>query len=138
MSGFFSPRYVRAPPLDALTQHMPDNVKSARVNVVGVQELYVVPLFDVQMAITDEIATATKQLLFPDNNDAFEAATEAMGITISDAGTQRYSISGSRQFFHTVCPVLVKTDGCIVCCCQHGRMYGECGHENYVRYIQLN
>ena len=59
-----------------------------------------------------------------------------MGITISDDGTQRYSFSGSRCFFYNICPVLVKTDACIVCGCQDGRVYGECGHECYVRYMK--
>ena len=154
--GSFSPQIVHGPrkrserltteddeqwyklTLNALVQHTPDNVKSVSVNASEVKELYVVPLFEEQLAITDDIIAAATQLLFPDSQDAFEAAKEAMRITISDAGTQRYSFSGSRLFFNNICPVLVKTDGCIVCGCQDGRVYGECAHENYVRYVKLD
>ena len=60
-----------------------------------------------------------------------------MGITISDDGTQRYSLSGSRLFFNNICPVLVQIDGCIVCGCRDGQVYGECGHECFVRYKKI-
>ena len=61
-----------------------------------------------------------------------------MGITISDNGRQRYSCRGSRLCFYNICPLLVKHDGSIVCACQDGQVDGECGHENYVRYLKLD
>ena len=123
---------------DALERHMPDNIKSASVNVDGVGELYVVPLCKKELVITDEIIAATKQLLFPDNKNAFETAKEDMRITIPYNGTQLYSLSGSKRFFSNICPVFVKTDDCVVCGCKDARVCGECAHENYVRYMILN
>ena len=130
----------KKPTLNDLAQHLPDNCKSVSVNFPGVKELYVVPLYKANLAITDEMVAATKQLLSPDNQKnkkAFEAAKETMGITISDDGTQRYSLSGSRLFFNNICPVFVQIDNCIVCGCRDGQVYGECGHECFVRYKKI-
>ena len=44
---------LRKPTLDALTRHKPDNVKSVSANASGVKELYVVPLYKANLAITD-------------------------------------------------------------------------------------
>ena len=89
MVGSFSPRYVggqrlltehlltedeekwATPTLEALLQHMPGNFKSVAVDTAGFAELYVVPLFSASLDITDEMLAATKQLLFPDNKDAY-------------------------------------------------------------------
>ena len=101
-------------------------------------QLYVVPLFEAALHITDEMLANTKKILFPDNKDAYEDAKKDMGITISDNGRQRYSCRGSRLIFNNICPLLVKHDGSIVCACQTGQQYGECGHENYVRYLKLD
>ena len=154
MVGSFSPRYVGGPrlltehllteddeqwakpTLEALREHMPDNFKSMEVDIEGCAELYVVPLFNAALEITDEMLAATKQLLFPHDKDEYAAAKNSMGITLSENGTQRYSISGSRLFFWNVCPLLVTQGGGIVCGCQDGRVGAECGHENYVRYLK--
>ena len=87
--GTFYPRYVGGPLLltehllaeddeqwakptfDALREHMPDNFKTMEVDIEGFAELYVVPLFTASLDITDEMLAATKQLLFPDNKDAY-------------------------------------------------------------------
>jgi hypothetical protein len=89
MSGTFSPRYVNGPrlltehllteddeqwaklTLDCLKEHMPHNFKTMEVDIEGFAELYVVPLFTASLDITDEMLAATKQLLFPDNKDAY-------------------------------------------------------------------
>ena len=153
--GIFSPRYVGGPRLltehllteddeqwakpifDAQREHVPDNFKTMEVDIEGFAELYVVPLFTASLDITDEMLAASKQLLFPYDKDAYAAAKNRMGITLSENGTEQYSISGSRLLSWNFCPLLVTDDGGIVCGCQDGRVGAECGHENYVRYLKL-
>ena len=112
--------------LDNLLEFMPGNAQKCKVNYPKVCELHVVPLFQASLKITDDILEATKQLLFPDNQDALMKANKSMGIFIDDGGVQRYSIRGARSFFHNVCPVLVKRDGSITCACQTARVTRTC------------
>lgn len=155
-AGTFSPRYVYGPRLvtehlltedeeqrakltmDSLIEYMPENYKKCPLKHPYMAELYVVPLYHADLRITDDMLTATQLLLFP-GTGSFEdrrKAQLAMGIYIQENGGVRYSMSGSRLFHNSVCPVLVLRDGSVVCGCQANMVGAECGHGNFIRYLR--
>ena len=65
--------------LDAVREHRPHIFQNMEVDIEGFAELYVVPLSTASLDITDEMLAATKQLLFPDDKDAYAATKTAWG-----------------------------------------------------------
>ena len=157
-AGSFSPRYVYGPRLftehlltedeeqwskltmEALIEYMPENCKKCPGprRHPDIKELYVVPLYNADLRITDEMVAATLLFLFPDTGSLEERrkAQLAMGIYIQENGGSRYSMNGSRLFHNNVCPVLVLRDGSVRCGCEANMVGDECGHGNYIRYMR--